>query len=227
MLTASQARFLTYAVGVSNRFVDFAVDAFEACRKASSTNRSPLAKLWHKHFADTGFETRPNEFEEVAAEILLSRSVDSFHYYLADVFGWALWRRPEAAGLKRLAEQLASELQIDLDDAVAQVASSHAEKMSFGGFDKLLKSIEITFGVHFEHDAKVHDRLRHIIAVRNMIAHNHARKNARYCKTLGEPPENVGQSVRPNLVFAREAADDLARFVALVDKTLGLELLPR
>jgi hypothetical protein len=220
MLTAPHARFLTYAIGMSQRFVDFAVDAFESCRDPGSGENA----LWRKHFAGTGFESRGDEFSEVAAEILLSRSVDAFQFYLADIIGLALWRRPAVAGLREEAVRYATDTGIELNDALRQMAALHAERLSFRGFGAMVDFIETTFGVTIILDAKMRTNLRRIIAVRNMIAHNHARKNARYCKDVGEPETNVGQSVRPSLPEAKEAAANLASFVELVDSTIAAEL---
>ena len=70
------------------------MDAFDSCRDAAASDGSSTSDLWAKHFAGTGFDNRKDEFHEVAAEVLLSRTVDAFQYYLADIIGWALWRQP-------------------------------------------------------------------------------------------------------------------------------------
>ena len=144
MLTAAHARFITYANGISRRFVDFAVDAFDSCRDASSPDNCASSALWSRHFAGTGFDDRKEEFHEVAAEILFSRTVDDFQYYLADITEWALWRRPSVAGLQDKAKLRAAELSEDLDDAVKEVARLHAEKISYGGFVAIVSFIEST-----------------------------------------------------------------------------------
>ena len=114
---------------------------------------------------------------------------------------------------------------MDLDDAVKEVAKLHAETISYGGFSAMVKFIEATFAVRLPVEPATRVKLRRIIAVRNMIAHNHSRKNARYCKDVGEPLGNVGQHVRPSLAEAQGALEDLASFVDLVDSTLRRELL--
>jgi hypothetical protein len=220
MLSASRARFLTYASGISRRFIDFAVDSFESCRDSDP----PTNLLWQKHFADTGFEDRADEFHEVAAEILLSRTVDGFLYYLADATAWALWRRPEVADLLKDAKQLAQDSGVELGDAVKEVARLHAEKVAYGGFNATVKFIETTFGVTLLVKAEHRTQLRRIIGVRNMIAHNHSRKNARYCKDVGEPDSNIGQLVRPTLAEARAAYEELSAFVEFADSTIAAAL---
>lgn len=218
MLTAAHLRYLTYASGISRRFVDFSVDAFHASRDANDS-------LWVKHFAKTGFDERPSEFDEIAAEILLSRTVDAFQCYIADIAAWALWRKPTVAGLLEEAKKLASDSFIDLDDAVKQVARLEAERRSYNGFRAMIKFIEDAFSTTVPLDTTKTAYLKRLIATRNMIAHNHSKKNRRYCKDVGEPEQNVGQSVRPTLTDAHDAMTELRSVVALIDNHLATELL--
>ncbi len=221
--TAARLRFITYATGISRRFVDFAVEAFDSCRNVAAPD-TVLSSLWAKHFAGTGFDERKSEFHEVAAEILLSRTVDAFLYYLADIIGWALRHRPAVADLHEEAQHRASEFNISLDDAVQEVAELHAERVSYGGFGAMLNFIETTFAVSLPIDPGMKAKLRRLIATRNMVVHNRSRKNARYCKDVEEPLANIGQLVRPSLTEAQSAAEDLANFVELVDETLRREI---
>lgn len=221
MLSAARARFLMYATGISERFVNFAVEAFDSCL---DTEPSVPSHLWDKYFSDTGFDERKDEFHEVAAEILLSRTVDAFLYYLADATAWALWRRPNISGLLDEAKQRSADFGLEMDDAVKEVARLHAERVAYGGFNSTVSFIESTFGVTILVEPDKRRSLRRIIAVRNMIAHNHSRKNARYCKDVGEPPANIGERVRPSLAEARAATEELGAFVEFVDFTLGKAL---
>lgn len=221
-LTASHARFLSDTHGSTKRFADFAVDSFDACRLAgSSNNQNDLTSLWNQHFADTGFSSGNERFYHVVAEILLARSVDAFQYYLADVIAWALWRRPAVVHLKEEATKLALESGSDIDTAARRVAWSYAETLSFRGFGAMVDFIENIFEVSLVLDVAKKARLRRIIATRNMIAHNRSMKNARYCKDVGESSDNIGQSVRPTLAEARCYLQELADFVQLTDNALS------
>jgi len=184
-----------------------------------------MRQLWIKHFQGTGFDERNGEFYEAAAEILLSRTVDAFQYYLADIIAWALWRVPDKAQIKDAAKQLQVDLGISEDDAIRLAARRFAERLSFGGFNTMVEFIEKTFDVALKLDPTARMKLRKIVAARNMIAHNHAQKNHRYCRDVGEPASNVGQSIRPSLRTAKAAAKQLSTFVAVVDLTLCEKLL--
>lgn len=225
-LTASHARFLYTTSGLTKNFIDFALDAFESCRNFENQEQSAeLRRLWSDHFSLTGFDTRDGLFSSIAAEILLSKAVDAFQYYLADAIAWALWRRPAVEGLKNEADALARSEGLDIDSAVKEVAWYHAEKISFRGFGSMLQFIENTFDVLIPLTSDKKAQLRRIIATRNMIAHNRSKKNSRYCKDTNEPISNTGQSVQPTLDEARQALEELSEFVQLVDNTLSKKLL--
>ncbi|MCT4498760.1 hypothetical protein N0U25_13225 [Pseudomonas sivasensis] len=225
-LTASHARFIYTTRGLTKNFIDFALDAFESCRDFEYQEQNTgLKRLWDDHFALTGFDTRDGLFSSIAAEILLSKAVDAFQYYLADAIAWALWRCPAVEGLREEADALATSEGLDIDSAVKEVAWYHAEKISFRGFSAMLQFIENTFDVVISLSPDNKIKLRRIIATRNMIAHNRSKKNIRYCKDTNEPMSNTGQSVQPTVDEARQALEELSNFVQLVDNTLNKKLL--
>src|SRR5262245_6686592 len=143
MFTASRARFLTRVRGLSTRFVEFTVAAFEAARNDHKAGLdSSSADLWVKFFAGTRYGDRESAFAEDAAEVLLCQGIDALHYYLADAIAWALWRTPEAAKLMDKARKLAADDDIEIDFAVRQVAWNEAEKLSNRGFSQMVAFLE-------------------------------------------------------------------------------------
>jgi hypothetical protein len=219
MLTASHARFLTNRTRTA-KFVTFACEAFELW--SSGDDKS---SLWRDSFAGTAYDDDPNIFHDLAAETFGTRLVDIFQYYLADVLGWALSRRPEVANLLDDAENLADSESIELDDAIKIIAHRQAESVSYNGTREILRTMRRTFGVEFPFTDNQYREVRRLIAVRNVAVHNQSRKNRRYCRDTGESESNIGQLVRLTMADAQAASDDLANFVEAIDSTLCSKVL--
>ena len=224
MFTAANARFITNRARVSS-FVEFANSAFIAGAKGSNVLGESIRSVWLEHFQGTAYESDDKIFQELAAETLVARLVDVFQFYLADVLCWALWRRPEAADLLEKAKAISSSEGIELSAAVYNVAERKAEDIAYGGFRKIIETMQITFNVTFPISESEFFEVRRLIAVRNAAVHNQGKKNARYCKATGEPEENIGQEARLSLSEAQAAGERLDAFVTVVDETLSNEFI--
>jgi hypothetical protein len=224
MLTASRARFLTTSAR-STRFVEFADSAFVAGLEGAKKHDDSLDAVWKEHFQGSIYENDPEVFHDLAAETLVTRLVDAFQHYLADVLGWALWRRPEAADLLEQARLISASEGLELSSAVRIVATAHSEEASYGEFRKIIGTMQTKLGVSFPISDEDYVEVRRLIAVRNVAVHNQGRKNRRYCKDTPEPMSNIGQVAKLSLSEARTAGEKLDSLVTAVDETLQSELV--
>lgn len=133
-----------------------------------------------------------NRFRQTWFEILLSRDVDNFQCYLADVFHILFRARPEI--LK--SGQKISVVDVlncsSLDEVVTMVAARKVDELAYGGFQVIRKYLVDRIGIP---DIKDTEQLRLVteaIAVRNIIVHNRGHINARFLEETARTDLVVG-----------------------------------
>ena len=152
----------------------------------------------------------------VVFQMLVTRSVDSFLTYIADLLALLFRTRPE---MLRSAEQVRTEfiLRFDsMDDLVEALAERRVERLSYAGMDDLTTNLSESVGFDLFPDAADLARAARIVEDRNLIVHNRAVVNRRYLSKVAEATTALGdrleldfEPVFADLSFLTERATDI------------------
>jgi hypothetical protein len=174
--------------------------------------------------------TEMQTHQELFAQLMLTRMVDSFLTYLSDLLTLIFRSRPEMMKTKK--EPGDTEISVALeyipeyktmDELISALIERRVHRLSYLGVRKLNEYMSRQFGLTIATDDKSLDVLVLLIELRNLLAHNRGIVNRVFCERVVQDwthhlgkPLNVGYSnITYYLHFLMSRAQDLdARAIA-------------
>lgn len=127
----------------------------------------------------TGIQGQLSRFQ---LKLIHCRLVDTFLIYLTDLSADVFITRPETL---RSGDQVRIDeiLQlVDMEEVVAFLAERQITRLSHRGFDDLSKHFEERFGLLIVDNSEDRDYIGRMVAVRNLIVHNHGIINDQFIR---------------------------------------------
>lgn len=127
-------------------------------------------------------------------EVLLTRLVDRFTVFVAEILVFILRTKPEILTDQKIsfAHVLAAP---SVEAIVDGFAAERADDLSFGGFKEVRHFLEHNIGLKLTISADVLMTATSAIAARNVIVHNRGIVNSRYLVETGRSDLEVGEPV--------------------------------
>ena len=163
-------------------------------------------------------------FEPLLLEMTLSRTIDGFVTYLAELMALVIRTAREEA-LTKLSEKvdLAEVLDRSLEDLVASVVERRVEQLSKDSWRKLSEDFKKRLNFNLFRDKQSENQASYFVALRNAIVHNRAVIDNQLLRKL--PKEladkysgHVGERVPLDFSVAREAVMFVAHAVHDIDQ---------
>jgi len=128
------------------------------------------------------------QYKHTAAEIYLSRTVDSFHVYVTDMLRAYFRKNPSELPqkVKRGKPRQVAGIGQPASGNTDHLAMIQADELLSGGLTKVLQYIENGMGLQINiSEAQIND-IDWAIGVRNTVIHNRGRMNDRFLNRIGD-----------------------------------------
>lgn len=138
----------------------------------------------------------------VRREIAISRYVDSYLVYIAELVGDLFRVRPEALRSEETVRLVDILQHQSLEDFIGWAADERVNRLTYDGFAKISTFVENRFGLVLVDDPDLRQRVVEAIAIRNLLVHRRGVVDARFLKSLkdeGLSTEKyvLGETIRP------------------------------
>lgn len=186
-VTEAAQRFLTHG----HEVIHYAGSVRHLARKMDDT----LAHLGLHPPEVIGYVDAIKRYSRLEAELLVSRTVDLFLTYTANLLADIFTTRPET---------LRSGAQVRLDyvlthssmeELTRNIADQQVNKLAFKGFRQLHEALQRQLGLTLIPDAAMYAEVALLIECRNLITHNHGLVNAMYKSRVSDSSEQLGSPV--------------------------------
>jgi hypothetical protein len=195
--------FVYYTTGMAARIDEVQRIAVEALANLQDSDPPHTEQPTERETA-TG-ELR--KFRLVVLEMLLSRGVDNFLTYVAELLALVFRSRPETL---RSGETIRLDYVLrhaGMDDLIESLAERRVERLAYQGMRELADDLRKSIGFDLFPDAEALVHAISIIEARNLIVHNRAVINKRHIARVPSAASQLG--ARLDLEFD-SVSDDLA-----------------
>jgi hypothetical protein len=164
-----------------------------------------------------------NNFEKgsrLLAEFMLSRAVDNFECYMAEVLAIVFHARPETLrsfDKVKMEDVLAC---ASMDEFVSRTADRKAEELSYGGVSKMTKFMEDELRLTIDERENCIPKATEAIAVRNVVVHNRGKANGHFLQVTGRTDLKAGDLVPIDLESAEMWRASLDAYAELINNAV-------
>jgi hypothetical protein len=206
-VTASQETvgFVLFTTEMAARIDEMQRIAREALEKLDSSRDTEAER--------PGVTERLRRFRLVVLEMLLTRGVDNYLTYLAELLAVVFRTRPE---MLRSAETIRLDFALrhsTMDELIESLTERRVERLAYLGMRDLADDLRTAAGFDLFSDESSLARAMRVVETRNLIVHNRGVVNRRYASRSRDAPEAIGEriqlsfdAVMSDLAFLSDAA---------------------
>ena len=154
------------------------------------------------------------------AEFLITRAVDNFQCYLAEVLATVFRARRETL---RSFEKVKAEDVLacaSIEEFILRMADSKAEELSYGGVKKMTTFMTNELRLAISETEDCIPRATEAIAIRNVIVHNRGKVNEHFVQMTGCKDLKKGDTVPIDLERAEVWRASLDEYAKLIDRAV-------
>lgn len=163
---------------------------------------------------------KPDAGPHLLAEVMLSRAVDNFQCYLAEVLTTVFLARPDtlrSSDVVTLEEVLQC---ASMDEFISRAVERKAEALTYKGVSAIFQFMVDRLGLAINEDDDCIREASEAIAVRNVVVHNRGRVNTHFLRLTGRTDLKSGDLVPIDLDKAKSWADALFNYAVLIDRAV-------
>jgi hypothetical protein len=189
-------------------------------KKTTSENHDikwqSLSEEWHKL---TGLMS-PGEFTQLCLQILITRAVESFQYYIGEMLSRLFRERPEilrSSETVKLNEILKFR---NMQDFVKWAAERKVINLSYGGLEDIVEYLTERIGVKVESSGEYFEAVKEAVEVRNIIVHNRGRVNSLFINRTGRKDLCEGNLFELSAVYVTDGIRSLEQYGGDLDTSI-------
>jgi len=158
------------------------------------------------------------EHDQLLAELVITRTADSFVSYLVDLLGLIYAERPEALRSSEQ-ERLDFILQhADMPSLIHAIIEKRLERLSYLSLQDLTKSVHEQLGFDLFTNENHFERARELIEIRNVVVHNHGIVNRVSARKYPPFQNSLGRAIPMSHQQAGDHAQFLLDQICTIDK---------
>ncbi len=162
-------------------------------------------------------EMSPDEFKRVYLQILVSRDIESFEYYLSEILRRVFVHKPETL---RTAEQVSVREVLEageMNEFIKRIAEKKVIELGYESLEGIMKYLNERLGLDLDTQTKEFRAAKEYIEVRHIIAHNGGRVSELLLRRTGRIDLNVNDFFPLTAEYVSNGSSALRELARVID----------